>query len=511
MNNLTPQEFSQIVSLYLDDRLGPDEQRRFEHYLTEHPTAAREVDVLRTAQRSLASSAKVAPNDWFWLTLSQRLDAGRNRRSPYTVRRPAFVLSAVTIVLVALIGGIYVKDAPMFHRFFQEKKDQVETVAGSLMSGNILPLFTNVNKEEVLNFALFGSIPIDSSHTTSLQVKVAGDQGAQIRIVKTKGTVPPVSVDEFAEALGISAGQREVVDSILGSYKEKLQNSVLVSDHDAMAIHAELAEMNRSMVTTIAASLEPLQRTRFRRFLDERKAPYSVVAVNTPTVPSHILFRSLPKVSAGKKYVVISPDQVQFAEMTVDLDSLRSHARQQERRIREVMTERMLAELTETERNFVHPHSAFPDDGVRVQSTGGALQIHFESAPSSPFADFGMSELVRPRIPASAFRPEEGAVLSVNGDSLFSFAMPADVPSLRGLKNVIRGEYRFRVVDSVINGQRVKVFITAPDSKNKLGSILNDRAAHPEPLIDLDSLLKESKKEPSVAPQKQTNGKQLEL
>lgn len=511
MNNLTTQEFSQIVSLYLDDRLGPDEKRRFELYLSEHPTAAREVEVLRTTQKALADSPKVAPNDWFWLTLSQRLDADRNRRSSFTVRRPAFVLSAVTVVLVALIGGIYVKDAPMFHRFFQEKKDQVETVAGSLMSGNILPLFTNVNKDEVLNFALFGSIPIDSSRTTSLQVKDAGAQGAQIRIVKTKETVPPVSVDEFAEALGISAGQREVVDSILGSYKEKIQNSVLVTDHDAMAIHAELAEMNRSMVTTIAASLEPSQRSRFRRFLDVRKAPYSVVAVNTPTVPSHILFRSLPKVSSGKKYVVISPDQVQFAEVTVDLDSLRSHARQQERRIREVLTERMLAELTETERSFAHPHSALPDDGVRVQATGGALQIHFEAAPSSPFADFGMPELVRPRSASSALRPEDGAVLRVNGDSLVSFAMPADVPSMRGLRNVTGGEYRFRVVDSVINGQRVKVFITAPDNKNKLGSILRERAAHPEPLIDLDSLLKESEKEPAAVPQKQKSGKQLEL
>lgn len=96
------------------------------------------------------------------------------------------------------------------------------------MTGNILPLFSNLNKDDVLNFALFGSISIDSSNNTSLQVKNTDDKGSQIQIVRNEETPKPaLTVNDFAAQIGISKDQREVVDSILGSYQEKLQSAYL--------------------------------------------------------------------------------------------------------------------------------------------------------------------------------------------------------------------------------------------------------------------------------------------
>ena len=235
MNQLSQKELEQIISLYIDGELDPVEKRKLEEYLVSHPVVAREIEILRTAKRSLSSKEKLPKNDWFWRKLSNKIEAQESHSDRlYPAARPAIAFSSLAAVTLAVIGLIYFKDAPLFQKYFIEKKNLVENVyRNNIMTGNILPLFTNLNKDDVLNFALFGSISIDSSNNTSLQVKNTEDKGTQIQIVRNEEMPSPqVTVNDFADEIGITDNQRETVDSILGSYKEKLQASVLVSEND---------------------------------------------------------------------------------------------------------------------------------------------------------------------------------------------------------------------------------------------------------------------------------------
>ena len=401
MNQLSPKELEQIISHYIDGELDPVEKKKLDEYLVSHPVVSREIEILRTAKRALSSKEKLPKNDWFWLKLSNRIEQTESHsRKISPSLRSVFAFSSLASLLVLVVGIIYFRDTPLFHKFFVDKKNLVENVyRNNIMTGNILPLFSNLSKDDVLNFALFGSITIDSANNTSLRVKNSEDKSSQIQIVRNEELPePPVTIQDFAKEIGITSNQQEIVDSILGSYKEKLQASVLVSENDEVAIHAELVDLNRAMVSTIASCLEPVQRSRFQKYLDVRKAPYAVIAVNAPKLEPHVIWNRIPKVSSSHNYVIISPDTVEFAEMRINIDSIREVAHRHEMRFKRQMTERMVAELTERQQRVEENLVEMGQNRVRIQSSSGAFQIHFE-APTEvvPTDGIEMVEMVKPR------------------------------------------------------------------------------------------------------------------
>ena len=505
MNHLSQNEFEQIVSLYIDGELESVEAIKFEEYLATRPAVAREIEILRKAKQSLTSKEKLLKDDWFWLKLSNKLEAKEyGSRASMTNARPAFALSSFAAITLLVIGVIYFKDAPLFHQFFLEKKNQVENVyRNNIMTGNILPLFTNLNKDDVLNFALFGSISIDSSKNTSLQVKNSENRGSQIQIVRNDElSAAPVTVQDFAKEIGITDVQRELVDSILGSYKDKLQASVLVSENDEVAIHAELVDLNRAMVSTIAACLEPPQRTRFQKYLDVRKAPYAVVAVNSPKVPSHVIFDKIPQMSQSNNYVVISPGTIEIAEMTINMDSIREVARRQEMKFRKIITERMVAELTERQRRSEENQVTMGQNRIRVQSSSGAFQINFEHSTPAAFPEFEMVDMVKPRMPLPTQQREMYNQVTVIGDSAFSFELPANDQTVRVFKRLPKGEFRFEVVDSMMHEPKMKLLFKSSSRKHEFESKIREMKERDSELIDLDSLIRESDKQINQDPPK---------
>ncbi len=513
MVHLSQKEFEQIVSLYLDGELAASEAKKLEEYLASNPSAAREVDVLRTVKKSLQSKDVLPANDWFWLTLSQRIDSihGKQQRSIFSLR-PALAFSSIAVMIMAVTGMIYMKDAPLFHQFFADKKYQAEDLyRNNIMTGDILPLFTNLNKDDILNFALFGSIDIDSSKNTSLQVKHTDEKGSQIQIVRNDARSPQkITLSEFAAEIGINSKQREVVDSILGSYKKTLQASILVSDNDEVAIHAELVELNRAMVSTIAASLELPQRSKFQKYLDIKKAPYTVVALNTPKVPNHVILNKIPQIAATNNYVVISPDTVEIAHMSINVDSIREIANRVEMNPKRIETERLVADLVSRHRPAEENVVGNGVHRVRIQSSAGAFQIHFENAlPPNP-PEYAVTEMVRPRMNIP-YLPNSGFdFVTVTGDSMFSFELPVDDQAARIVRRFPKGEFRFEIIDSLMSKPRVKLMLTSPSGKSNFRGMVRVNPERNADLIDLDSLLKQSDQHIDAVPESPVDSNETE-
>jgi len=514
MNQLSQKELEQIISLYLDGELDTVETKKLEEYLSTHPIIMREVEILRTAKQTLSHKEKLPKNDWFWLKLSHRLEQNElhsHRFTPGT--RSVFAFSSLASMIIIVIGIIYFKDAPMFHKFFIDKKNLVENVyRNNIMTGNILPLFSNLSKDDVLNFALFGSIAIDSVNNTMLSVKNSEDKSSQIQIVRNEeSNASPVSIQDFANEIGITSNQREIVDSILGSYKEKLQASVLVSENDEVAIHSELGDLNRAMVSTIASCLEPVQRIRFQKFLDVRKAPYAVVTMNAPTLESHVIWNRIPKVSSSHNYVIISPDTVEFAEMRINIDSIREVAHRHEMQYKRLITERMVAELTERQQRIEENLVEMGQNRVRIQSSSGAFQIHFE-APSVIPNSVEMVDFVKPRFRVPVQPRTMLNEVMVIGDSAFSFEMPTNDQTARVFRRLPKGEFRFEIIDSMKSGSRMKLMFKSPSNKREFESKLHEMKEQDRGLIDLDSLLRDSDNHNTdTVPSKTKQKKEIEI
>ncbi|MBI2427437.1 MAG: hypothetical protein HYV29_01315 [Ignavibacteriales bacterium] len=497
MKQFDTKELERIISLFLDGELEPDEARKFEEFLENNPSVAREFKILNAAKRSLSAKEKLPANDWFWLRLSNTIESKESRKAKLIpTARPQLALTMAALFTVAVIAAVYFKDAPLFHKFFVDKKNQVQN---SLMTGNILPLFSNLDKVDVLNFALFGSIQIDSANNTSLRVKNTEDKGSQIEIVRREhdDIIPVVSVSDFCEKVGIIKPQQQLtVDSILGTYKEKLLASVLVSENKEIAIHEQLVDLNRAMVSTIAASLEPRQRTKFQRILEEHQAPFAVFALNVPKVESQLLLRNIPRMSRSNKYVVISKDTVSIAEMKMNIDSIRDVAYRQRSMAHRIAMEQMVREISELQRQFENNVviSGTQSSRVRVFSNENAFRINLE-APAAIAPEFEMVEMVRPRVyaPSIPKRGFKGGV-TVIGDSAFSFEIPADDEAVRVFKRLPRGEFRFEIVDSIERSPKMKIMFKSTPSKREFESKLREMRERERELIDLDSLLRESER-----------------
>lgn len=498
MEQLTKKELEKVISLYLDGELDSHEQEQLHEYLSLHPNDAKDFELYRAMKQSLGDKEKLPANDWFWLKLSNKLEAKQSPKSLYTFfGHPKVALTSVSLFVVLVIGGVFIKDAPVLKRYFKEKK---ELVQNTLMSGNIFPLFTNLNKDDVLNFALFGNLPIDSARQTELQVTNNNGKGAQFEIVSASSirSQQPVSLDNFFHEVEMSPSQQKVVDSILGSFKQKLQASVLVSENKEIAIHEGLVALNRAMVNTIAASLQPYQRNRLQRYLTRHDAPYSVVAMNAPVIAPQVLLRNIPALSRSARYVYLSKDTVGIAEMKMNVDSIREFARNNVQHERRLAAEGMLRDIAELRRgkndNIVVTGNQ--PSQVQVHSTDNAFQINFETSTPMMMNIPEIGDMVRPRMrhlqTPEAFFHE----IQVIGDSAFAMEMYPDSEALKMLKKLPSGEFRYEYIDSLASVPRMKLIFRSSKSKSKFERRLQAlKQRKQEKLIDLDSLLRESEKE----------------
>ena len=513
MNSIDTKELDRIISLYLDGELDGDAARAFEEYLASHPLVAREVAMLRMAKRSLKGKKQIPHNDWFWLRLSNILDSKASRRKNFTARfRPVFSFAAIATVTLSLIGIVYLKDASLFNSFFLVKKNQLQN---TLMQGNILPFFSNLNKDDVLNFALFGSLSLDSANGTALTVKNDERDGAQIEIVRERSRkeLPPVTMNEFYDNVGLhTVHERQFVDSILETYTRRLQASVLVSENNEIAINEQLVDLNRTMVSSIAASLRPTQRVRLQRLLQERHAPYAVVSVSEPKLEPHELQRRIPKLHTGNRYVVISKDTIGFAEMHMDMDSINDRLRRQAFAEQRLMTEKMFSEIVEMQRQFENNIVITgPDNNrIRVFSTDRAFQINLQSPGTAP-SNTGMYQVVRPRITRPSMPRRTMNDVIVIGDSAFTFELSAADDALRAFRRLPRGEFRFELTDSAAQAPKVKIMFKSAPSQKEFDAALQQMKQREEELIDLDSLLRENKKNEDALRQKHNDNRIFDL
>ncbi|MFA6540083.1 MAG: hypothetical protein WCT99_00630 [Bacteroidota bacterium] len=509
MVQLTQKDLERILSLYIDGELDPIETATLQEYLAAHPSVARDLEILQSAKKTISKKRQMPSNEWFWLKLSNTIESNKTKRKNIFFHSSAPSVVLISILVVAVIGGVYFKNTNLFRKFFEEKKNQVQN---SLMTGNILPLFTNLTNDDVLNFALFGKLPLDSSKETELQVKNDENKRSQYEIVNAfnRPSAVNITVSDFCQSVGVEQVQKGIIDSILGTYKKRLQTAVLVSENKEIAIHEELAQMNKAVVSTIVSSLEPVQKIKFQKYLNRVHAPYTVIAFNAPAVEPKILFERIPGASRTNRYVIVSKDTIGIAEMKMNLDSIRdvvnNHAM-----YRRVATERMFKDLAEIQHGSEHSITVAGSNPnrVRLHATDNAFQINFESVP--PVNNFDGVENIRPRIESSVSLTGEPQGIKVFGDSAFVMEMQADKEMIKVLKKLPSGEFRVEFIDSLRHSPRMKVLFKSAKKQITIGE--KNRSVKPkqEKLIDIDSLLNESKKQELKSAEPSKNSKLFEM
>ncbi|MEX0601781.1 MAG: hypothetical protein WD295_00475, partial [Bacteroidota bacterium] len=307
-------ELRASLSLYIDGGLDAEQERHIEEAIASNPELEREVRELRRMKELLGSRPPLPANPVFWSRLASELDRRKEEEEnllPFPQRYVPAV-AAVGIVAFIAVGVMLIVQREPLLQYLAEQSETVQQVyENTLLKGNILPLFADLDKNQVLQFAMFGTLPLDARAETALRVDESSESGYRIEVGRTaEERQPAVTVDDLYREVEPTDLQVRMIDSLLASVQERIAESAFFSENNALAIDPDLPRLNRMVVSSIAANLGPAQRDRFNRFLKARHAAYAV-APEDPLLPDHPSTRPfVGGVGRPGRFLVITEDSM---------------------------------------------------------------------------------------------------------------------------------------------------------------------------------------------------------
>ncbi len=325
MKTFSAGELSQLLSDYLDGTLGTREQADLEEYLAAHPEAQKELRDLRQVKHLLAAGKRVPPNPFFWSRLSAQMESDAEEEQnllPFP-RKYIPLASAMAILAFVAVGvTVFLQREPILEYLSRQSQAVKEAYESSVLKGAVLPLFANIDNDKVLQYALFGTLPLDDKSETALRVDEQSER-VHIEVGMTADRLPPpVTVSDLYLEVLPTTEQKKKINAVLDDAKARIAKGAFYSENNALAVDPELAKFNRVVLSNIAAVLAPAQRKRLDRFLVKTNASYALAEESIPPAPDP---RQLPEVfqpEAHHEYIVITEDSAIVTRLTLNIDSL---------------------------------------------------------------------------------------------------------------------------------------------------------------------------------------------
>jgi hypothetical protein len=321
MDRLSQHRIDTLLNEYLDGTLNDAERKIANELIASDKTVSLELDRLKKMRELLSEQKGIEPNVAFWTRLSARLSEENEAENllPFPRRHfPTAVLASFVGIL--LFGSVIYENRMSLLHFVTQKSQMVQTVyEEGIMKGSVLPLLSHIDNNQVLQFSLLGVLPLDAKQGTTLKVDQNSTNGYQIKLSKTSsGKSKPITVKDFYAEIRATDQQKDVIDSLFGLARRRIESSVLVSENNAVAIDPGLAQLNRVMVSNIAASLEPFQRVRFGRFLERKDAPYTFVSKKFVPANPESIYVEMSRIPANRRFVVVTADSLTYAHFDVE-------------------------------------------------------------------------------------------------------------------------------------------------------------------------------------------------
>ena len=458
MKPRSERELSEKLSLYVDGELPESEVKELEEFIAGHPEAAKELQELRAMKSLLASKERIPETLGFWTRLSAVLDQKEREEEsllPFS-RKYLPLVYATGAVAVVLVGLLLFQQRSDVINYMNRQSELVQkAVEDNVLRGTLLPLFTNVDKNQALQFALFGAIPLNPQTETALRVDESVERGYRIDVGKKAiEEIPKVTLVEFVSEVKPTPRQKEVIDSVLDIGRLRLESSVLLAKDSALAIDEHLPRLNRVMLSGIAAVLEPTQRVRFEKFLKAKKAPFMVAATEArPEAPEKVI-NEIRTIERPERMIVVTPDTFVYSTVHLDFDSLRRQYRAVVAAQHQVTVQfgglaKRFAEREVAERRSIGIETL----PLTVISDSHAFSIHIR-AQNGQVVRFARNEWIRRRTPAAVSVPRGGRdqLLDFNfnifgDDTAFEFNVNLDSLVLRMRKDGPEAAFEFFMRD----------------------------------------------------------------
>lgn len=332
MKQLLNHEVSELLSLYIDGELEAEKTKFVEQLVAQNPEVANELNELRFLKRLLTSKQPVPEKLGFWTRLSVELDK-RSREQENLLPFPKKLIplmsafGAVAMVVVAVV--LYQNRSSLFQYAGKQSERVQQAYENNILKASLMPWFSNLDKNQVLQFALFGTLPLDAKTETALRVDESAEKGYRIDVGRKQAKANPrVTVADLYKQINPTHAQLLVIDSLLDFGKEEIEASVFIAENRGMAINPNLPKLNRVMLAGITASLEPHQRDRLERFLQTGNAPYRVAVSKALPEKAERIFRQIAGLPHVRNFILVSPDSEAYSNINIDMEDMRVKLRE---------------------------------------------------------------------------------------------------------------------------------------------------------------------------------------
>ncbi len=146
--------------------------------------------------------------------------------------------------------------------FFKHNKEEIGKILEvgknnllSLYTDNLKPLLvsTPITEEDVFNFALYQSLPLDKNKNKILVIN-SDEPNNQVYEIRTASfNSSTKNYETFVKYLGLTNEQKEAADSILNSYKKEIYSSVFVSDKNTFAVNPKISGLQQAVLADLVS------------------------------------------------------------------------------------------------------------------------------------------------------------------------------------------------------------------------------------------------------------------
>jgi hypothetical protein len=319
----------QQLSMYIDGALDEQARRDIEQLL-EHDEEVRHLHAaLIRNVHSLRQAPKLKQNSFLaektFNVLRKRNEKADKELSIPRKYLPAFA-GLVALTLIAVGVFTWWQGGSGIVRYVEHTSEQMQRMyEESILKGWIMPLFRRTDNDQVLTFAMFGTLPLDSAETTVLRIDPATDNGYRVELAGTTHQLQQrSSIEELYERLQPTNDQRRNFDTLFSNARMQIEAAVLLDSHAHIAIDPELPRLQKVLLSSIASQLNEDQQQRFRQFLGDNNASYTLAAAVPQRPPTATATHWRHPHASSSSYVLITADSVGITDLKLNLDSLRA-------------------------------------------------------------------------------------------------------------------------------------------------------------------------------------------
>jgi hypothetical protein len=460
MSQLSQDRLNTLLNDYLDGVLGETERTSVDELVAHDESVRRELDRLKRMRELLAGQEKLEPDFAFWTRLSATLTEKKEDDNLLPFHRKYFPSAALaSVVGIVLIGTVIFQNRMSLFHFLTQKSQLVQSAyEEGILKGSIIPLLSHIDNNQVLQFSLLGVLPLDPKSETTLKVDQNSSNGYQIKLSKTSAKKSkPMTVKSFYAEIQATKQQQDVMDSLFGMARRKIESSVLVSDNHAVAIDPALAQLNRVMVSNIAACLEPFQRVRFGRFLEKRDAPYTFVSKKFVPANPESIYVEMSRVPTSRRFVVVTADTLTYANVNADVIRQAQHSAEISQQMEGLaqrnleLTEKLLRRYAEREPRLDNPVRLVAPS-FEVWKDANTVGIQFQREANEPQWEIRQPVVVPLLRHVQTYSMSSPAVrlqFGFYGDSVTAGEVMIDSAMVRFFNRDNSADYNLRMMDSI--------------------------------------------------------------